>query len=206
MLPLRSKDQNADPKTCFYPPQRIGRAVLTSNTMDRYNLNTSLELQLVLREVSNELRIRGYLQRYKWHIIVTLTIAVTISIWIASGSRATPSQWKLWLWVVLLSYWGPWMMLLAYVCTIVASFRDSSAKLEEVRQVPGTDWRSAGGTVQSTRLSEKTKAIAFAMRTRASLQEAVMQKLNARDYDAAYDVMMRLPVDRSIRICRAITL
>jgi len=50
-----------------------------------------------------------------------------------------------WLWVGLLSYWGPWWMLLAYVCTIVASFRDSSAKLEEVSKSLeriGDRWRN----------------------------------------------------------------
>jgi outer membrane protein assembly factor BamD (BamD/ComL family) len=132
----------------------------------------------------------GCLQRYKWHIIVTLAIAVPISLWIVFGSRpGTPSQLSRWLWVGSLLLLGAMVILLAYVCTIVASFRDSSAKLEEVSKALERIGDRLEELCQSTRLSEKTKAIAFRDSERASLQEAVMQKLNARDYDAAYEVI-----------------
>jgi hypothetical protein len=131
----------------------------------------------------------GCLQRYKWHIIVTLAIAVPFSIWVVFGYRPGPTQLSRWLWVGSLILLGAMVILLAYVCTIVASFRDSSTKLEEVSKSLERIGDRLEELCQSTRLSERAKAIAFRDVERASLQEAVMQKLNARDYDAAYEVI-----------------
>ena len=132
----------------------------------------------------------GCLQRYKWHIIVTLTIAVSISFWIVFVSRpGTSVQLSRWLWIGSLLLLGAMVILLAYVCTIVASFKDSSAKLEEVSKALERIGDRLEELCQSTRLSERTKAIAFRDAERASLHEAVMQKLNTRDYDAAYEMI-----------------
>ncbi len=84
---------------------------------------------------------------------------------------------------------GAMVILLSYVCTLVASFRDSSAKLEEVSKSLERIGDRLEELCQSTRLSERAKAIAFRDAERASLQEAVLQKIHARDYESAYDLI-----------------
>jgi len=132
----------------------------------------------------------GCLQRYKWHIIVVLTVAVAVSLWIVlGGSAGTPRQLNRWLWAGSMFLLGAMVILLAYVCSIIASFKDSSAKLEELTKALEQIGNRLEEICHSSRLSESAKTIAFRDAERASLQEAVHQKLNARDYEAAYELI-----------------
>jgi len=132
----------------------------------------------------------GRLQHYKWHILAILAIAIPGSLWIAFGtSSGSSGSVTGWLWVAPLLLGGAVVFLLAYVCTLISGLRDSITKLEEVSKALERIGDRIEELCQSTRLSEKAKAIAFRDAERASLQEAVHQKLYAGDYEAAYELI-----------------
>jgi len=132
----------------------------------------------------------GRLQHYRWHILAILAIALPVYLWIALGSRSGQSgPGPGWLWVASLLLGGSVVFLLAYVCTLISGLKHSTTKLEEVSQALARIGDRLEELCQSTRLSEKAKAIAFRDAERASLQEAVRQKLYAGDYEAAYELI-----------------
>lgn len=81
------------------------------------------------------------------------------------------------------------LIILARISKIVESLADNSNRLEEVTQVLSKLGESLQEIGRSTQLSETVKAIAFRDTERASLQEAVSTKLNARDFEAAYQLI-----------------
>jgi hypothetical protein len=131
-----------------------------------------------------------YLERYKWHLVVILGVAVAVAAWIVFGGNA-PISWRSehWLWVGSLLLLGAMVTMLGYVCSLVASFKESSVKLEELTKSLERIGDRLEELCESTRLSETAKTIAYRDSERASLQEAVRQKLVAGDYEAAYDLI-----------------
>jgi outer membrane protein assembly factor BamD (BamD/ComL family) len=81
------------------------------------------------------------------------------------------------------------VFLLAYACSAIARLKDSSNRLEEVCKALERIGDRLEELCRSTRLSEKAKAIAFRDAERNSLQEAVLQKLNQGNYEAAYELI-----------------
>jgi hypothetical protein len=131
-----------------------------------------------------------YVERYKWPFIIALAVAVPVALWIVfRGSTPSAWGWNHWLWVGSLFLLGVMVTLLAYVCTLVSSFKDSSVKLEELTKSLERIGDRLEELCQSTRLSETAKTIAYRDSERASLQEAVRQKLASGDLEAAYDLI-----------------
>ena len=130
------------------------------------------------------------LQRYKWHIVIAVVVALAISLVIAFGGTPGTSgkSNNLYLFAYLLLL-GAIFFLVAYACSTIRSLKDSSVKLEEVTKALERIGDRLEELCRSTRLSESAKAIAFRDADRASLQEAVQQKLDARDYEAAYELI-----------------
>lgn len=132
----------------------------------------------------------GFLQRYKWHVIIVLVVAVAVSLVISSGGgQSAPGRASgLYLFAYLFLL-GAIFFLMAYACSTIRTLKDSSVKLEEVTKALERIGDRLEELCQSTRLSETAKAIAYRDSERASLQEAVHQKLVARDYEAAYELI-----------------
>jgi len=81
------------------------------------------------------------------------------------------------------------LLILARISKIVEALCENSRRLEEVTQVLSSLGGSLHDICRSTQLSETAKAIAFRDTERDSLQEAVSAKLNARDFEAAYQLI-----------------
>jgi hypothetical protein len=131
-----------------------------------------------------------YVERYKWPFLIALAVAVPVALWIVfRGSTPSAWGWNHWLWVGSLFLLGVMVTLLAYVCTLVSSFKDSSVKLEELTKSLERIGDRLEELCKSTRLSETAKTIAYRDSERASLQDAVRQKLASGDLEAAYDLI-----------------
>ncbi|MFB0525338.1 MAG: hypothetical protein ACETVZ_07330, partial [Phycisphaerae bacterium] len=97
-------------------------------------------------------------------------------------------QYLVWLLGALILLSGL-LAMLSRVFKILDALRDNSAKLEEVA---GALEKIRAGLVQinhSTRLSETAKAIAFRDEEKQSLREAVFEKLQQHNFDAAYEII-----------------
>jgi outer membrane protein assembly factor BamD (BamD/ComL family) len=81
------------------------------------------------------------------------------------------------------------LAMLSKVFKILEALRDNSTKLEEVTGALGKIHAGLARINQSTRISETAKAIAFRDADRQSLREAVFDKLQQQDFDAAYEII-----------------
>jgi len=135
----------------------------------------------------------SFTQRYKWHIVIicaALLIVFLLAIFtpIFEKSETPLLQYLVWLLGALILLSGL-LAMLSRVFKILDALRDNSTKLEEVA---GALEKIRAGLVQinhSTRLSETAKAIAFRDEERRSLREAVFEKLQQHNFDAAYEII-----------------
>ncbi len=135
----------------------------------------------------------SFLTRFKWHIViicVVLAIVIFLAMFtnIFMASETNVLQNLVWLLgaLVLLS---ALLVMLSRLFKIVDALKDNSSKLEEVT---GALEKIHSGLAQinySTRLSERAKAIAFRDEEKRSLREAVFDKLQQHDFDAAYEII-----------------
>ena len=133
------------------------------------------------------------LWRFKWHIVVicaALLIVFLLAIFthIFEKSETNLLQYLVWLLGALILLSGL-LAMLSRVFKILDALRDNSAKLEEVA---GALEKIRTGLIQinhSTRLSETAKAIAFRDEEKRSLREAVFEKLQQHNFDAAYEII-----------------
>jgi hypothetical protein len=135
----------------------------------------------------------GLFKRNKWHIVV-ICIALTI---VAAMTFFTdlfqPSETNMLRQLVFLLgaliFLVALLAMLSRVIKILEALRDNSTKLEELT---GALEKISDGLSQinhSTRISETAKAIAFRDSDRQSLREAVFEKLQMQDFDAANEII-----------------
>ena len=135
----------------------------------------------------------SFLQRYKWHIAIVCAALVIVLLLVMftpifEKSETNLLQYLAWLLGALILLSGL-LAMLTRVIKILDALRDNSSKLEEVT---GALEKIRAGLVQinhSTRLSETAKAIAFRDEEKRSLREAVFEKLQQHDFDAAYEII-----------------
>ena len=135
----------------------------------------------------------SFRERYKWHIVIIVATVLTVLFLalftpIFEKSETGLLQSLVWLLGALILLSG-FLAMLSRVFKILDALRDNSSKLEEVA---GALEKIRAGLVQinqSTRLSETAKAIAFRDEERRSLREAVFEKLQQHDFDAAYEII-----------------
>jgi hypothetical protein len=84
------------------------------------------------------------------------------------------------------------LAMLSRVFKMLDALRDNSAKLEQVTGALEKIHAGLAQINQSTRLSETAKAIAFRDVDRQSLREAVFDKLQQHDFDAAYEIIKEI--------------
>lgn len=130
-------------------------------------------------------------QHYKRYAVMTLLIAIPIALAISllSSPGATTMGQVGWLPYIPLLLLAAVVFLLAHMCSAINRLKDSTSRLQEVSKALERIGDRLEELCQSTRLSEKAKAIAFRDAERNSLQEAVIQKLNAGNYEAAYELI-----------------
>ncbi len=135
----------------------------------------------------------SFLQRYKWHmVIICLALAIVVLLTMFTDIfQSTESSLLRQLVLVLgvLVALSALLAMLSRLFKILDALRDNSAKLEEVT---GALEKIHAGLAQinhSTRVSETVKAIAFRDADRQSLREAVFDKLQQQEFDAAQQII-----------------
>jgi len=135
----------------------------------------------------------SFTQRYKWHIVIicaALAIVFLLALFTPIFEKGQIDVLRnLVLLLGALIFLSGLLAMLSRVFKMLDALRDNSAKLEEV--AGALEKIRAGLTQinQSTRLSETAKAIAFRDEEKRSLREAVFEKLQQHDFDAAYEII-----------------
>jgi hypothetical protein len=134
-----------------------------------------------------------FVSRYKWHITVIACIVIPVVYFGGLGDKppdtggSAMQSTLLYLGAAILLFAVIYMLM--RISSIVDTLKENTAQLGEVAGALKGIITELTEISQSTRLSESAKAIAFRDTERASLQEAVYQKLNQNDFDAAYELI-----------------
>jgi len=131
----------------------------------------------------------SFLKRFKWHIVI-ICVALAIVAWLTIFTDIFQAEKTSLLRQLVLMLGGlvllsAFLAMLSKLFNILEMLRENSTKLEEVT---GALEKIHAGLTQinhSTRVSETAKAIAFRDVDRQSLREAVLEKLQQQDFDAA---------------------
>lgn len=142
------------------------------------------------------MEIGNFCRQFKWHIAiicVALLIVGLLAIFtdIFQTSEINLMRHLVWMLgaLVLLS---ALMAMLSRVFKILDALRDNSTKLEDVTKALGKICTGLAQINQSTRVSETAKAIAFREADRQSLREAVFEKLQQQDFEAAHELIAEI--------------
>jgi uncharacterized protein YoxC len=131
--------------------------------------------------------------RYKWHLII-ICIAIAIVIFVIFYTDLfQPSETNLLRQLVFLLgaliFLSALLAMLSRVIKILEALRDNSTKLEELTGALENISDGLSQINHSTRISETAKAIAFRDSDRQSLREAVFEKLQMQDFEAANQII-----------------
>jgi outer membrane protein assembly factor BamD (BamD/ComL family) len=135
----------------------------------------------------------GLLWRFKWHIVivcVALLIVFVLALLtdIFQASEGDLLQHLVWL-LGALVFLSALLAMLSRVFKILEALQDNSAKLEGITTSLEKVCAGLAQINRSTRLSETAKAIAFRDADRQSLREAVFDKLQQQDFEAAFEII-----------------
>jgi len=135
----------------------------------------------------------SFLWRFKWHIVIiaiALVIVILLSVFTNIFQAAETNLLRqLVIALGVLIILSALLAMLSRVFKILDALRDNSTKLEEVT---GALEKISAGLAQinhSTRVSETAKAIAFREADKQSLREAVFEKLQQQEFDAAQKII-----------------
>jgi len=135
----------------------------------------------------------SFLQRFKWHIVIICVALVIVVILTMFTDIFQAEETNLLRQLVLmlggLVLLSAFLAMLSKLFNILEMLRDNSTKLEEVT---GSLEKIHAGLTQinhSTRVSETAKAIAFRDADKQSLREAVFDKLQQQEFDAAQQII-----------------
>ena len=133
------------------------------------------------------------LHQFRWHIVVicmALAIVVLLTLFTDIFQSAQSSMLRQLVFMLgVLMFLSALLAMLSRVFKILDALRDNSTKLEAVA---GALEKISTGLAQinhSTRVSETVKAIAFRDADRQSLREAVFDKLQQQEFEAAQEII-----------------
>jgi uncharacterized protein YoxC len=134
---------------------------------------------------------QSFIRQFRWHIVIigiALLIVFVLSFFtdiFEKTENLRPFLFLLGSVVFLIAL----LVMLSKVCKMLDAVRDNSAKLEEVAGALEKigDWLSQIN--QSTRISEAAKAIVSREADMQSLREAVFERLQQQDFDAAGEII-----------------
>ncbi len=135
----------------------------------------------------------GLVRRYRWHIVIVAGALALVVLLMFTTDIFEPSETDVLRQMILmlgaLVFLVALLTMLSRVFKILEALRDNSAKLKEV--VGALEKVSAGLAAinHSTRVSETAKAIAFRDVDRLSLKQAVYEKLQKQDFQAADELI-----------------
>ncbi|UCG49819.1 MAG: hypothetical protein JSU94_08550, partial [Phycisphaerales bacterium] len=131
--------------------------------------------------------------RFKWHILIicgALAIVVVLTVFtnVFQASEANTLRNLVWM-LGDLVFLIALLAMLYRVFKILVALRENISKLEEVTGALEKIGTGLAQINQTTRVSEKAKAIAFREADRQSLREAVFERLQQQDFQAAYEII-----------------
>jgi hypothetical protein len=130
------------------------------------------------------------LSRYKWHFVIVVSFVIAILTVFTDIFKAFESSLisQLVLMLGALVFLFALLAMLSRVIKIFDALRDNSKKMEELTSALEKIHNGLAQINQSTRISDTAKAIAFRDADRQSLKEAVFEKLQIQDFDAAREL------------------
>jgi len=133
----------------------------------------------------------SFLSRFKWHIvIICVAIAIVLLLALLTDVFQTSETVRhLVLLLAALVLLSALLAMLSRVIKIVDTLKDNSTKLEQLTQTLENIRVGLAQINQSTRVSETAKSIVFRDVNKQSLREAVFEKLQQHDFDAAYEII-----------------
>ena len=135
----------------------------------------------------------GFLNQFKWHLVIicmALAIVVLLTMFTDIFQSAQTNMLRQLVFMLgVLVFLSALLAMLSRLFKILDALKDNSAKLEAVADA--LEKISSGLTQinHSTRVSETVKAIAFRDADRQSLREAVFDKLQQQEFDAAQEII-----------------
>ena len=135
----------------------------------------------------------SFLRRFKWHIVIicaALAIVALLTIY-TNIFQATETNLLRQLVFMLggLVFLSALLAILSKLFKILEMLQDNSGKLEEVTRAMEKIHAGLTQINHSTRVSETAKAIVFRDADRQSLREAVFEKLQQQDFNAAQEII-----------------
>jgi len=134
-----------------------------------------------------------FLRRFKWHTAIigaTLVIVLLLSVFTNIFQAAETNRLRLLVIMLgVLIILSALLAMLSRVFKIVDTLHDFSAKLKELTGALEKIHTGLAQIDRSTRVSEAAKAIAFRETDKQSLREAVFDKLQQQDFDAAQEII-----------------
>jgi len=135
----------------------------------------------------------SFLQRFKWHIAiicVALAIVALLTIYTNIFQAAETNLLRQLVFMLGgLVFLSALLTMLSKLFKILEMLQDNSGKLEEVTRAMEKIHAGLTQINHSTRVSETAKAIVFRDADRQSLREAVFEKLQQQDFDAAQQII-----------------
>ncbi|MHC4191130.1 MAG: hypothetical protein ACYSUB_15865 [Planctomycetota bacterium] len=134
-----------------------------------------------------------FLRRFKWHTVIisaTLVIVLLLSVFTNIFQAAETNRLRLLVIMLgVLIILSALLAMLSRVFKIVDTLHDFSVKLKELTGALEKIHTGLAQIDRSTRVSEAAKAIAFRDADKQSLREAVFDKLQQQDFDAAQEII-----------------
>lgn len=130
------------------------------------------------------------LSQYKWHFVIIVGIVIAFLGFFTDIFQSFESNImnQLVLMLGALVFLFALLVMLSRVIKIFDALRDNSKKMEDLTAALEKIHSGLAQINQSTRISETAKAIAFRDADRESLKQAVFEKLQAQDFEAAKEL------------------
>lgn len=132
-------------------------------------------------------------RQYKWHIVAICTVVGLVIVLMFTTDLFDPSEsGKLRSLLILLGglvFMIALLTMLSRVFKILEALRENSSKLEGVTGALEKISEGLAKINHSTQVSETAKAIAFREADRASLRQAVFEKLQMQDFEGANNII-----------------
>ncbi|UCC97648.1 MAG: hypothetical protein JSW66_17610 [Phycisphaerales bacterium] len=135
----------------------------------------------------------GFFRRFSWHtFVVGLALVIVVVLVLFTDIFAKPQTDLLRQLILMLGalvILSALLAMLSRLFKILDALKDNSARLKEVAGALENISTELTHINHSTRVSETAKAIAFRDEDRQSLREAVFDKLQQQDFDAANEII-----------------
>lgn len=134
------------------------------------------------------------LWRFKWQLVIIYIALIAVVLLAVIADIFLPPQQGgkilqlVWLFAALVLLTAV-ILILSETLKILSSLAENGAKLEKATETLEKNRSVLTQINQNTRLSEVVKAIAFRDADIQSLREAVFDKLQQQDFDAAYEII-----------------